>query len=348
MLPLTLVVPVKTADGEDIDELAAHLRELATQVDDVVVVDGSSPATRERHAAALGPSVRVLEPRAQTPMGKVGGVITGVEAARHEHVVLADDDVRYRVDQLAELASRLEHATVIRPQNHFEPLPWHARVDTARTLIARVSGGDWPGTLALRRSALLAAGGYAGDVMFENLELVRTLVAAGGRAELALDVIVRRMPSTTEHFRSQQVRQAYDELARPFRMLTFLAVVPGVVALRRHRLALALGVVVPTVAAELGRRRAGGRAVFPASSVLFASPWVAWRSLCSWVALGALLRGGVRYRDCRLRRAATPLRRLRRTQAGCASPTAWPPRRAGGSLSSSGLPEPAAARRSRT
>jgi hypothetical protein len=47
--------------------------------------------------------------------------------------------------------------------------------------------------------------------------------------------------------------------------------------------------------------------------------WLAERSVTVWMAIGARLRGGVRYRDARLRRAANPLRALRRAPA-----TAWP------------------------
>ena len=71
---------------------------------------------------------------------------------------------------------------LVRPQNYFAPLRWHARWDTARTLLNRVAGGvDFPGTLAVRRSRSSQTDGYDGDVLFENLELIRTIEAAGGR-----------------------------------------------------------------------------------------------------------------------------------------------------------------------
>jgi hypothetical protein len=322
-LPISYVLPLAAADGEDLVELAAYLRWLGDVVDDVIVVDGSSRRAVERHRAQFGERVAVVEPRLRTPMGKVGNVITGIDAAAHEHVVIADDDVRYERDQLRRVDALLRAATVVRPQNHFAPLPWHARIDTARTLLARITGGDWPGTLGVRRSAVRAVGGYAGDVLFENLELVRTLVAAGGTELVALDVIVRRVPPTTAHFRGQQVRQAYDELARPGRLLLSLLVAPTVarIVARRRWSVLASVAAAASVAAEAGRRRAGGRACFPASSTLVAGPWLLWRSLCSWAAVGAYFRGGVRYRDVRLRRAATPATALRR-RVGARSPAA--------------------------
>jgi cellulose synthase/poly-beta-1,6-N-acetylglucosamine synthase-like glycosyltransferase len=72
--------------------------------------------------------------------GKVRGVLTGLRAASHDLVVLADEDVRYTPDGLAEMARALGTADVVRPQNYFISLPWHARVDTARMLINRETG----------------------------------------------------------------------------------------------------------------------------------------------------------------------------------------------------------------
>jgi hypothetical protein len=113
------------------------------------------------------------------------------------------------------------------------------------------------------------------------------------------------------------VRQAYDELARPARLAVFLAVVPGAVVLvaRRRWGVVAAAVAAIVAAAEAGRRRDGGRRVFPASSSLLAPVWVAERAVCSWLAVGAWLRGGVRYRDGRLRTAASSPRLLRRRVA---------------------------------
>ncbi len=114
-------------------------------------------------------------------------------------------------------------------------MPWHARWDTGRILLNRLTGGDWPGTLAVRRSILRATGGYDGRAMFENLELVRTVIAAGGHERVLLDAFVVRRPATTRHFWSQRVRQAYDELARPARLSVQLVVLPTVVALAARR-----------------------------------------------------------------------------------------------------------------
>ena len=317
-LPATYTLPMAPAPGGDLGALVGYVRQLARWVDEVVVVDGSTPAELERHRLALAQDgqgeIIVLPPDAdaRTPMGKVGAVLTGVRRARCERLVVADDDVRYDLQSLAAVVELLEVADVVRPHNYFTRLPWHARIDTARSLLNRVFGGDWPGTLGVRRSVLEATGGYAGDVMFENLELVRTVRAAGGRELVALDVFVGREPPTTRHFWSQRVRQAYDELARPARLAVFVAVLPVLGAMISSRCwrAVAALLLATTSVAEMGRRRAGGGAVLPASSSLLAPVWLVERGFCVWPALAARLRGGIRYRGRRLRWAATPRRLL--------------------------------------
>ncbi|SNT63817.1 hypothetical protein SAMN05216276_110512 [Streptosporangium subroseum] len=115
--------------------------------------------------------------------GKVNGVITGLRRARPEHVIIADDDVRYGGSEPARLDALLKRADLVRPQNRFDPMPWHARWDSARTLLNCGFGADHPGTFGVRRSTFLAMGGYDGNVLFENLELIRTVGAHGGREE---------------------------------------------------------------------------------------------------------------------------------------------------------------------
>ncbi|MGI8545760.1 MAG: glycosyltransferase [Gemmatimonadaceae bacterium] len=317
---LTYILPIKASTADRSDEMAAYLRWLAERVE-VIVVDGSPARIFAAHADAWGTIVRHVAPHADlaTPMGKVGGVLTGVRLASHERLIFADDDVRYDDVSLAQLSGALAVADIVRPQNYFEPLPWHARIDTGRMLLNRMTGGDWPGTVGVRRSVLLVSGGYDGSVMFENLELVRTIIAAGGHEQLLLGAYVRRHPSTTQHFWTQRVRQAYDEMARPGRLTLQLAVLPTVVALvRKSRWkTLAMGVATIISVAELGRRRAGGTRVFPASSSLFAPVWLAERAVCSWLALGARLTvGGIPYRGTVLRQAATPMSVLRARHSG--------------------------------
>ena len=321
MIEATYVVPIRRAVPEGPGELSGYLRRLSREVDEVIVVDGSAPGVFEVHAALWGDAVThvPVDLSSVTAMGKVGGVLTGVNLARHERIIIGDDDVFYTPEALARVIDLLNEAHVVRPQNYFDPLPWHAIWDTGRTLLNRLSGGDWPGTLGVRRSALRATGGYDGGAMFENLELVRTVRAAGGVEEAPLDLFVLRRPPDSGHFLSQRVRQAYDEFARPPRMALYLAVLPVSVALaaRGRWKALAAGVGAISLLAELGRRRAGGREFFPVTASLLAPAWVAERAVCAWLALGSrVFRGGIPYGGSVLKLAANSERELRRRHAG--------------------------------
>jgi hypothetical protein len=320
VLPATYILPIRRGACGDVGELADYLGWLQSQLD-VLIVDGSPPEVFAYHAAHWPASITHLppDPELQTPNGKVGGVLTGVRHARHERIVLADDDVRYDRAALHRVLALLDTHDVVRPQNYFAPLPWHARWDTARTLLNRMAGGDWPGTFGVRRSTLCATNGYAGDVLFENFEMVRTIKAAGGSETVPLDLLVRRLPPTAGHFWGQRVRQSYDELARPWRFAVFLALVPlallAVVGRRSRALLLAAAAAVGV--AEAGRWRAGGRQAFPFSASLLAPAWLLERGVCTWAALWVrLVRGGVGYRGRVLRRAATSDRVLRRQHAG--------------------------------
>ena len=325
-------MPLKWAAGTDPGEMTAYLLALSTEVD-LTVVDGSEPEVWERHDRLWGGHVRHLRPDPWPGRnGKVAGVVTGVRRARHELVVIADDDVRWRRAELERVVALLAEADLVRPQNVFDPLPWHARWDTARSLLNRALGADYPGTYGLRRSTFTAMGGYDGDVLFENLELARTVAAAGGTERSVPDLLVRRLPPETGHFWSQRTRQAYDDFAQPPRLALEAAVLPVTLALltglgtgsparrRRARRGLVAGVLAPVVLAEVGRRRHGGRAVYPATAALWAPLWVAERAVCVWLAAGWRLAGGVPYAGQRLVTAAhspaTLRRRVVRTGGG--------------------------------
>ena len=260
----------------------------------------------------------------------------------------------------------------MRPQNYFDELPWHARWDTARSLLNRVFTGDpafpvgdFPGTLAVRRSAFLATGGYDGDALFENLELMRTIRAAGGT------VATPARPLRRRGGRRARPTSSRSGCARPMTTSRSPPASAPSSPCCRWRLApcgeagsiASLAAALASIAiAEIGRRRAGGAERFPLSGSLLAPAWIAERSLCSWLALAAKLRGGVLYGGRRLGHSATSLRRLRRRHAGALDGHGGPARRPGtrspcgcrrrrgGSVSarSGTAPPPAACSRSRS
>jgi hypothetical protein len=311
------LLPLRWQPGRhDPGELGAYLRQVAGWCD-VLVVDGSPEPAYTAHERAWGSISRHIrpDPRLAGRNGKVTGVITGVLAASSERVIIADDDVRYDRRSLRRVAALLDDADLVIPQNYFCPLPWHAAWDSARSLLNRALSVDYPGTLAVRRQAFLASGCYDSDVLFENLELIRTMRVADARVVAAPGVFVSRLPPDTRQFLGQRVRQAYDSLAQPPRLAAELVLLPAaLLALRRRPEALAAACAAAVVLAELGRRRHGGHAVFPWFTSLLAPAWVAERAACSWLAVACRMRGGVRYGGQRITSAANSPAALRRRE----------------------------------
>jgi hypothetical protein len=304
----TYLLPIRKSAPEDLSELGAYLEGLAERLE-VIVVDGSPPEVFEANAAFWPSCLHIAPaPARRVANGKVWGVLTGLDRASCDKVIIADEDVRYDAESLSRALLLLDDAEVVRPQNYFEPLPWHAVWDTGRTLLNRAFDADWPGTLAVRRRLLERTNGYDGNCLFENLELVRTVIAAGGREARPLDLFVRRQPCDVSHFLSQRIRQAYDEFARPGRLAGQLALLPGaalMLAFRPRLFLLALAAVWS--AAEYGRRRERGTSVFPFLASLAAPLWLTERAVCSWLAVVSRLRyGGIRYHGIVISAAATP------------------------------------------
>jgi Glycosyl transferase family 2 len=311
---VSVVVPIRCDPCDGHERLTRSLEGLRAAGAEIIVADGSpaTPLGRHRRSFAGLRHIAVV-PRPGTN-GKVAGVHAGVYAATRERVVLADDDVLYDTATLTELARRLEEADVVVPQNVFiGPHRWHTIWDTGRILVNRAFGHDYAGTMAVRRSSFVAVGGYDDTALFENLELIRTIRAGGGRVRWADDVYVPRSPPDVDTFLHQRVRQAYDDLAQPPRLIAEASILPVCILLAssRYRAALAVFALGVMGWAEVGRRRAGGRAHFPAITSIAALMWVIERAICVWVAVAArVFRGGARYRGGRLRKAASSPRAL--------------------------------------
>jgi hypothetical protein len=314
------VLPVRWATSAQLPELVAYLGGLAQHAR-VLVVDGSHAAAARRHAAALAGVAEhsVPDPALRCLNGKVHGVLTGLCGTSSPVVVIADDDVRWTAAGLARAVALLDSSDLVVPQNVFMPMPWHAVWDSGRTLLNRAAGGDFPGTLVARRETLVRLGGYRGDVLFENLELMRTVQAGGGRVLRADDLVVPRRPPTVRQFAGQRVRQAYDDDAVPLRRIVFLAAAPTaavVVQRRMGRVVVLIAAAMIVVVAERQRRDGALRGVVPPAASLAALCWVLERSVTSWVALAFRVLGGMPYAGSRIRVAAHSTRTLRAAGPG--------------------------------
>lgn len=309
------ILPIRWSSDEGLADLTQYVKWLGDYAD-VTVIDGSEPEARRRHAAAMPSTVRFLEcDHSLCLNGKVAGVLTALPFLQAAKTIIADDDVRYSAETLQRMAACLDRVALVRPQNIFVPAPtrsmqWHANWDTARALLNRACGADYPGTLGVRTEFL--ADGYDGDVLFENLELIRTVRVRGGTVMTASDLYVARRPPTLRGFAGQRIRQAYDTTAQPARFAAELAILPIAFAAARRPVLLLRAAAGSVLLAEVGRRRAEGAAVFEPWAALWAPLWLVERGVCAWFALFLRVRGGVDYRGTRLVTAAHSVRSIRK------------------------------------
>lgn len=313
LLDLEYVLPLKSEGRVDPSELVSYAA-FVSEIADVTIVDGSPDDVFNRHREIFPARVRHMrtDPRGVPGVnGKVTNVMIGVIASRHERIVLADDDVRYGHADLLRIAALLENNAVVRPQNYFAPQPWHARWDTSRSLINRAFSADYPGTLGVRRSLLMHTNGYRADVLFENLELIRTVRASGEQEFLASDLFIKRRPSDLLQFIAQRVRQSYDSFAQPGRLLGEMSILPALYATSMMPISAPLPFVAAIVVAEIGRRRHAGTSVYPASAALWAPFWLVERGVCVWVAALMRLCGGMPYSGHRIRDAGSSVRAIK-------------------------------------
>ena len=291
----------------EIASFTAYFQMLAGAGCDVLVVDGSPEGVFAAHHAAWQAVAThiAVDPRYHYLNGKVNGIHTGVDVARCERIILADDDIRYTARNVERMCALLDHHDMVRPQNYLSPLPWWGRMEAARMLINRgvLPTGDYPGTCGVTRSAMLRVGHYDGDVLFDNEEIVRHFIVKGARVCHANDFFILKRSPTLSKWREQRPRQAYEDFVMRLKTAAFLAVLPlalavaltwGAAALLCYVLAIA---AVSMVLAERGRRGAARR-YFPAWCTAFAPLWVLERSISVYAALfWRVSRGGYPFGD---------------------------------------------------
>lgn len=304
-LSCAYVLPIRRTrfDPGDAASLGRYLKILKEAGCEVIVADGSVPDVFDRNAGALSPICRhvPVDRRFGYVNDKVNGIYTGIELASSDRVILADDDIRYSAANIHTIIQLLDHSDVVRPQNFLDPLPWWAKMEAARMLINRalLRAADYPGTCALRRRRMLAAGRYDGDVLFDNEEIIRHLAQDGCTLAYAQDLFVRKCPPTFRKWTEQRPRQAYEDFGMRLKTTFFFALLPlsflfggsfGIPGLTVFVLTLS---ILATLIAAWGRARGKARQFFPVHCCFFATFWVFERTLSTYCALyWYLTRGG--------------------------------------------------------
>jgi hypothetical protein len=306
----TYILPIRRvrASRREASAFARYFRLLAQAGCEVIVVDGSAPEVFAEHDRAWRDLCRhvTVDPKYTYLNGKVNGVHTGVDLARSEKIVLADDDIRYTAEDIERACDLLERHDMVRPQNYLSPLPWWARMESARMLINRgvLRTGDYPGTCAFRRSTCLSVGHYDGDVLFDNEEIVRHFALQGAKVFYALDLFILKRPPTFRKWVEQRPRQAYEDFVMRAKTLLFISLLPltiilGLFMKARAALAFICFVFVSAMLIALrGILRDKAYRFFPAYVILYAPVWVIERVLSTyWAIYWRVARGGYPFGD---------------------------------------------------
>ncbi len=276
-------------------ELVSYFGTLAQAGCEILVIDGSPAEVFEQNTVAFVNTCRhvQVDRRFGYLNDKVNGVHTGIELATCEKIILADDDIRYTPDVLRAVCDLLDDYEVVRPQNFLRPLPWWARMESARMLINRATlrAADYPGTCAFRRTTILQAGHYDGDVLFDNEEIIRHFAQDGCTIAYATDLFVRKRPPAFRKWMEQRPRQAYEDFGLRVKTGLFFALIPLMI-LAAVWFSL-LGFVACLLAlsafsiflAISGRARGGARDFFPLPCCFYAPLWILERTFSTYWAL---------------------------------------------------------------
>jgi len=306
----TYLLPIRRSvfSEAEAQDFVTYFEALRAADCELIVVDGSPPEVFQQHHAAWSQLARheVVDRRFGYMNDKVNGIHTGVELATCEKIILADDDIRYTAANLEKMRSLLDEFEMVRPQNYLSPLPWWARMESARMLINRATlkTGDYPGTCAFRRSTMLRLGHYDGDVLFDNEEIIRHFARFGASVHYAIDFFVQKRPPTLRKWKEQRPRQAYEDFGLRAKTALFLSVpiliiVAAIVAgTAGFMLSIVLISIFATALACAGGARGEAGEYMPGWICLYAPLWVFERSFSTyWAVYWYFRHGGYPFGD---------------------------------------------------
>lgn len=225
--PVSVVIAAYNEEKVIAGTLAALLHsDYAGELEIIVVDDGSSDRTGEEVAAVSRRDGRVRLLR-QENFGKARALRAGLAAARHEIVVTLDADTQFQPDTIGHLVAPLVDPEV-------GAVSGHAKVGNRRTFLARCQDLEYtcgfnldrrayhqlncitvvPGAVsALRRGAVLAAGGISTDTLAEDTDLTLCLHRLGCRIAYAPEAVAwTEAPESFGALARQRFRWAFGTL----------------------------------------------------------------------------------------------------------------------------------------
>ena len=223
--PVTVLVPAYNEEkviSKTIRSLLASEYDGTMEI--LVIDDGSTDATATTVLAIDDPRVRLIS---QKNSGKAHALQKGVEESTSEFLVFVDADTQFESDALRHLVSACQDPKV-------GAVSGHARVGNLRTFLARCQDLEYvcgfnldrrayavwncitvaPGAIsAMRKSAILAAGGFSFETLAEDTDLTLSIHKAGYRIEYQPDAVAHtEAPETFSTLARQRFRWAYGTL----------------------------------------------------------------------------------------------------------------------------------------
>ena len=157
---------------------------------------------------------------------------------------------------------------------------------------------DYSGTCAFRRSTILNAGEYDGDVLFDNEEIIRHFARRGSRICYANNFFIHKRPPKFRKWLEQRPRQAYEDFGLRFKTILFASLLPIALALALIDIRYMSIFLLSILLAAIGWARGNARKYFPFNICFFAPFWIFERALSTyWAFSWFLTRGGYPFGD---------------------------------------------------
>jgi len=225
--PVSVLIAAYNEEKVISETLRALLSSSYTGEIEIVVVDDGSNDNTAQIVADMALSDQRISLIRQSNCGKATALRNGFDSVSHEIVVTLDADTQFEPDTIFELVTPLTAPLV-------GAVSGRARVGNPKTMVARFQSLEYtcgfnldrrayhqlncitvvPGAVsALRKSAVMAAGGISTDTLAEDTDLTLSLHRSGFKVYYASRAVAwTEAPETIRAFSKQRFRWAFGTL----------------------------------------------------------------------------------------------------------------------------------------